>query len=181
METRITIDNDVVRQHKLYSRVCPSREKGKRKRGSNLCGKKLNDISECDYKKRYFDENILCLDMDSYEASLTRQQEEPTMDAAIGVSTDNKIGKLMLVELRIDCTSPKNFNPSLLVRKLSHTKSLLLNYDTSVYPGSYFVYNEEFLAMIKTRFNLKRREYKELSKAIAIDVSQFNKILEIKR
>lgn len=134
METRITIDNDVVRQHKLYSRVCPSREKGKRKRGSNLCGKKLNDISECDYKKRYFDENILCLDMDSYEASLTRQQEEPTMDA-----------------------------------------------DTSVHPGSYFVYNEEFLAMIKTRFNLKRREYKELSKAIAIDVSQFNKILEIKR
>lgn len=157
------IDNSIVRQHSLYKRF----------------GKKLNDISERDYNKRYFDNNIQCLDIDSYNSSLHSAQQGHTMDAAIGIANNNKGEKknlsLMLVELRINCKSPKQFDASLLAAKLSYTKQLLGN-ELPIHPYSYFVYNKNFFETIQTRFRSLRQGNKALSHAILIDVDEFNHI-----
>lgn len=174
METRITIDNSIVSSHRLYNTPCPD----KSKEGGSKCGKKLNDISERDYKKRCFDDDILCLDIDSYEASLGKQQKEPTMDAAIGVLKGKNTPTLMLVELRMDYKSPTGLKASKLIDKLRYTK-LLLGNDPEINPASYFVYNDKFYELYRSQLENILQEHKAISKAQAISVRLFNERFKV--
>lgn len=175
METRITIDNSIVSSHRLYNTSCPDKRKG----GVSKCGKKLNDISERDYKKRCFDDDILCLDIDSYEASHGKQQKEPTMDAAIGVIKDKSTPTLMLVELRMNYKSPSGLKVSELIAKLRHSK-LLLGNDPEINPASYFVYNDRFYELYRSQLENMLQEKKALSKANATSVSLFKERFKVK-
>lgn len=175
MATRITIDNSIVSSHRLYNTPCPDKRKG----GVSKCGKKLNDISEGDYKKRCFDDDILCLDIDSYEASLGKQQEDPTMDAAIGVIKDKSTPTLMLVELRMNYKSPSGKKAPELIAKLRHSKQLLIGNDPEINPTSYFVYNDKFYELYRSQLENMLQEKKALSKAKATSVSLFNERFKV--
>ncbi len=110
----LVYNNDVVSRHSLYSHSAST----------------LNAVSERDYPgKNYFDPQIACLDMDTYEASIRHGNPDSTTDAVIGVSTciNRRMShhRLMLVELRMLYKSADTLSKGDLESKVRHTRNLL--------------------------------------------------------
>lgn len=126
----VVYNNDIVQQHPIY----------------NCCKSTLNDVSNRDYPNtNYFNPDIECLDMDTYEVKTHKGQQDKTVDAVIGVGayTNNRFsnGRLLLVELRIDYKNADNLSQHELEGKVVHTRQLLgtqIICDSS----SFFVFSE---------------------------------------
>ena len=93
-------NNSVVEKHSLYP----------------LCNSTLNEVSNRDYPNtNYFNPNIKCLDMDTYEKNILRKSyANHTADAVIGISTyenNQELNpRLLLIELRIGYESTSNLS-----------------------------------------------------------------------
>lgn len=124
-------NNDIVSKHSLYA----------------YCASTLNIVSERDYPgKNYFDPQIACLDMDTYETSISHGNADCTTDAVIGISTcANKVmseHRLMLVELRMNYQSANTLRKGDLESKVSHTRKLL-DGELTIEHNNIFVFTEE--------------------------------------
>lgn len=126
----LVYNNDILSKHSLYDH----------------CASTLNDVSERDYPgKNYFDPQIACLDMDTYETSISHGNAGSTTDAVIGVSTcENKTmsqHRLMLVELRMKSQSAETLSKGDLESKVTHTRNLL-DSELTIEHENIFVFTE---------------------------------------
>ena len=145
--------------------------------GHKLAPKFLSDLdSLCrrDYHgKEYFHKQILCLDMDAYENSLSGNNDA-TMDASVGIATyeNNRMSdsRHLLVELRFNYKSTNNFDVQNMRNKVSHTKSLL---PERVHDKIVFIYTDEVAPKAKSYFSRLSKQYRDLSCWDAVSVAEY--------
>lgn len=146
--------------------------------GHKLAPKFLSDLdSLCrrDYHgKEYFHKQIVCLDMDAYEDSLSGNNDA-TMDASVGIATheNNRISdsRHLLVELRFNYKSTNNFDVANMRNKVSHTKSLLQG--EMVHDKMVFIYTDEVAPKAKSYFSRLSKQYKDLCCWDAVSVAEY--------
>lgn len=127
----VVYNNEIVQRHPIYS----------------CCKSTLNDVSNRDYPNtNYFNPDIECLDMDTFETQTRHGYQDKTVDAVIGVGaySNNRFGngRLLLVELRIGYKNADNLSKSELEGKVIHTKQLL-SAQTKCDKNSIFIFSEK--------------------------------------
>ena len=145
--------------------------------GHKLAPKFLSDLdSLCrrDYHgKEYFHKQIVCLDMDAYENSLSGNNDA-TMDASVGIATyeNNRMSdsRHLLVELRFNYKSTHNFDVPNMRNKVSHTKSLL---PERVHDRIVFIYTDEVAPKAKSYFSRLSKQYRDLCCWDAVSVAEY--------
>lgn len=142
----LVYNNDILSKHSLYG----------------YCASTLNTVSERDYpEKNYFDPKIACLDMDTYEASVSHGNAGSTTDAVIGVSTckNKKMSqhRLMLVELRMKYQSADTLSKSDLESKVTHTRDLL-DGELTIEHKNIFVFTEQVAPQALHKIDSWKRE-----------------------
>lgn len=156
-------NNKIVQEHSLF----------------RFCGSTLNDVSDKDYQGKYkFNPEIECLDIDEYEKKVQRKQQSfHTGDAVIGISTyENNRGintRLLVVELRMGYVSISNLSKKAMEAKVTYTKSLLGG-EKSISRESIFIFNNGFIAQVKSWFDRNSRTGGELRNCIPVSVSEFS-------
>ncbi len=112
MET-VVYNNEIVEQHPI----------------AHCCLSTLRDISLKDYSKFLFDEHIKALDVDLYEITSSKGQNDRTVDAAVGICDykANKAtnGRLLLIEFRTNYKNPKNLSRLEICRKVRYSIGIL--------------------------------------------------------
>lgn len=159
----VVYDNSIVRQHPLY----------------NNYGDFLNTVSERDYKGRnYFNPDIECLDMDTYETKECSGRKDCTVDAVIGIaSCVNKRKsrlRLLLVELRMNYRKAENLSFSKLTEKVRHTRQLL-GYDLPIDSKSVFVFTEKVAYGVERMLKDKQFESEETHHFVVCSIEYFDK------
>ena len=154
-------NNDFLSRHSLFA----------------YCASTLNEVSERDYPgKNYFDPQIACLDVDTYETSVCHGNADSTTDAVIGISTCiNKVmssHRLMLVELRMNYQSANNLRKSDLESKVSHTKDLL-DGELPIDPQSIFVFTDSVAPQARHWIESRRHEGGLIKSFKAYSVREF--------
>lgn len=167
----LIFDNDTVKAHRLYP----------------CFGSTLYKVSKKDYKNDdFFDKSIECIDVDSYEtarcAGHTSMDEQPTADAAIGVRKHLGGGRfskpaMMIVELRMDYETGKNLSGSNMSDKIKHTKELL-GMDTIMHGTCYFVFRNNVIQVVRSKFDSLKKEYKGLKKSEAVSTYEFDQLVK---
>ncbi|UPS45242.1 hypothetical protein M1D30_03465 [Prevotella sp. E15-22] len=148
------------------------------------CLSTLNTVSERDYPgKNYFNPEIECLDIDTYECKHSHGERGCTADAVIGISAcKNKVlsgHRLQIVELRIDFKSPKNLRKDELENKVTHTKELL-GTELPVDTYSIFVFSEKVAPQARHWVESQKHEGGEIRFCKAYSVQEFhNNILSV--
>lgn len=155
-------DNNTLKRHSLYSQ----------------CKTSLNDISIRDYGKGcYFDVQIECLDMDTYETAICHGQPDCTVDAVIGIADCNNKQKnnfrLLLVELRLDYKSANNLSKSNLESKVTHTKALL-GAEVPINKESVYVFSDDVAERARHWVESRKNEGGELKNFVVNSLSAFN-------
>ena len=155
-------DNNTLKRHSLYSQ----------------CRTSLNDISIRDYGKgRYFDVQIECLDMDTYETAICHGQPDCTVDAVIGIADCNNKQKnnfrLLLVELRLDYKSADNLSKSNLESKVTHTKDLL-GPEVPINKESVYVFSDDVSERARHWVESRKKEGGELKNFVVNSLTAFN-------
>lgn len=162
MEDLLVYDNPIVEGHSLY----------------RLCGSTLNTVSNRDYRNRdYFDPEIKCLDMDTYEKNiLQKSHADKTVDAVIGIGTfhHNRVEKhrLLLIELRIDYGSIRNLSITDMERKVRYTKGELGG-EKSINEETFFIFNDNVTPQARNLFERLSETNAYVRKWLACSVSQF--------
>ena len=167
----LIFDNDTVKAHRLYP----------------CFGSTLYKVSKKDYKNDdFFDKSIECIDVDSYEtarcAGHTSMDEQPTADAAIGVRKHLGGGRfskpaMMIVELRMDYETGKNLSGSNMSDKIKHTNELL-GMDTIMHGTCYFVFRNNVIQVVRSKFDSLKKEYKGLKKSEAVSTYEFDQLVK---
>ncbi len=163
---RVAYNNRIVEEHSLFSD----------------CNSTLNAVSNRDYPNtNYFDIEIACLDMDTYEKQVLRRSvADNTMDAVIGISHIERgrlyNSQLMLVELRMDYRNTNNLSPSIMADKLSHTRELLGG-EKPISQDSLFIFGNSVAERAKSVFHRYRRGGGELKHSYAYSVSEFSSLV----
>ena len=167
METCV-INNDLISEHKLYAK-CPST---------------LRDVSERDYpRKDYFSKNdILCLDMDTYEKNVLKTPHpKETVDAVIGISSyrhnKSKNPRLLLIELRMGYDNVDNLEKQQHINKVSHTKDLL-GYETQINNTSLFVFRDDVYPEAESVFERWSHQLADYKHFKTCSVSSFHDIIK---
>lgn len=130
----------------------------------------LVEISKRDYKgKDYFHLPIKSLDLDSYENSLKKSQEECTVDGVIGICNE-KMGKpvnskLHFVELKIDCESYRQLEINPLIKKQKRSLEIITSFDplSSVDSTLSIIYNPNFIQRAINWLEQQKRANKKLA------------------
>lgn len=135
----------------------------------------LDSLCKRDYHgKEYFHKQIVCLDMDAYENSLSGNNEA-TMDASVGIATyeNNRMSdrRHLLVELRFNYKSTNNFDVANMRNKVSHTKSLLIG--ERVHDKMLFIYTDEVASKAKNYFTRLSKQYRDLCCWDAVSVAEY--------
>lgn len=160
-------DNGVVEGHSLYL----------------LCGSTLNEVSKRDYPASdYFNSDIQCLDMDTYEKTILRKSHaEHTVDAVIGISTyENNQAlnpRLLLIELRMGYKNVSNLSKTEMERKVTHTKSLLGG-EKTIERESVFLFDKTVASQAERWFDRQSRTGGELKDCKVCSVSDFSTIIK---
>lgn len=157
----LVYNNDIVSKHSLYA----------------LCASTLNTVSERDYPgKNYFDPQIACMDMDTYETSVCFGYADRTMDAVIGVSScDNKAmseHRLLLVELRMRYQSADTLSKGNLEDKVLHTRKLL-DGELTIGHENVFVFTEKVAPQARHMINSWKHEGGLATSFKAFSVQEF--------
>ena len=136
--------------------------------------KDINEICFRDYKRSYFPESLLCLDLDAYEASCSGNNDA-TMDAATGISDYENNHKAsprhLLVELRFGYKSTQNIDLNNMKRKIAHSRSILS--PERVHERVAFIYTKEVAPRAHSFFSRLAKEHQELGTWDAMDVEGF--------
>jgi hypothetical protein len=135
----------------------------------------LNNLCQRDYRRLYFRETIVCLDLDAYESALSGDNDA-TMDAATGIAEwrDNHASgdRHLLVELRFGYKSTRHFDLVNMKRKVAHSRDILnpelINDDVV------FLYETEIAPCAISVFSRLSVQDKEIKKWQAMDVEGFN-------
>lgn len=167
MENNVVVfDNAVTVSHTVY------------KKGF---GCKLNELSIRDYKKKGFNDKIVCLDLDSYEKSFRPQSLNNTMDAAVGISdyhNTRRVNKrLILVELRLDYKNANNLSGTELKRKSTHSRELL-GEEISINPVEYFVFRDSVVQQALRIIDNLAVEQGYKGKWYSLTVEDFNALIQ---
>ena len=121
----------------------------------------LNTLCHRDYKRKPFTTDIRCIDLDSYEDSLSGESDK-TSDAAIGISDFDKNrvinSRFLMVELRLDYTNVENQGVNSLLRKYNHSRDILISTGAVVDKHFLLVYDNATIAE-KNKHYLKRHRY----------------------
>ena len=156
-------NNEIVKRHSFYS----------------SCGSTLNEVSNADYPGAdYFDLGIVCLDMDAYEHRLSKKEPDCTVDAAIGIaplsvpSTNRGGQRLLLIELKIGCTTTNGLDKEELERKVVYTRGLLGG-ECEVHKESVFVFQKNVAPQAKSWFERQSRRGGELKSCIPCSILEF--------
>ena len=143
------------------------------------CLSTLNEVSNGDYPgTNYFDSNIECMDLDSYEQH-SKGESKKTVDAVIGISDcDNKKlsnPRLLCVELRMGYESTHNFS-SAFADKIIHSKDLLGGH-IAIELGSLFIFSDALAPKAKSWIKNRQRAgaYKYM---LSCGVSDFCNIIK---
>lgn len=162
----VVFDNVVLQKHSLYS----------------SCSNTLQNVSNRDYPNKYsFNQNIECLDVDTYEKTIHAGSFNNTMDAVIGVCTarndKTKVSpRLLLVELRMDYESTNNLSSSEMNKKVSYTRTLL-GAEINIEQTHLFIYDKCISEQVKRWFNNKTKEGRIPPSYEACSVEDFAKIV----
>lgn len=157
----VVFDNKCLSKHILYDE----------------CGSTLNKVSEKDYpNKNYFNQEILCLDMDSYETQICHGKPDCTTDAVIGISTcvNKQLSnpRLLLVELKMDCRGTNSLSKQNLETKVTHTKQLLSS-GLTINKDSVFVFNEGVVAQARHWISSRQHEGGEIRHFLVYSLQDF--------
>ena len=153
-------NNSIVEAHSLYK----------------FCSSTLNEVSNRDYKNaNYFNPDIVCLDMDSYEKNQRKGQPDKTVDAVIGISSyeknQAKNSRLLLVEFRMKYDKVSNLSKSEMERKVCYSK-LLLSGEKPINRESVFIFNEKLASQAVSWFSRESRTGGELQNSLVYSVSE---------
>lgn len=136
--------------------------------------KDINEICFHDYKRVFFPEALLCLDLDAYEASCSGNNDA-TMDAATGISDYENNHKAsprhLLVELRFGYKSTQNFDLNNMKRKVAHSRSILS--PERIHERVAFIYTKEVAPRARSFFSRLARADHEVETWDAMDVEGF--------
>ncbi len=139
----------------------------------------LNLLCERDYGKSCFDRQIMCLDLDAYEASC-KGANDATMDAAVGIADyqNNQLssGRHLLVELRFGYKSTQNFDLSNMKRKISHSRDILCS--EPINEDVVFIYDISIAPRARNFFNRLSIQDKQIKKWQIMDVNGFNNLIK---
>ena len=167
METCV-INNELISEHELYAK-CPST---------------LREVSERDYpRKNYFSKNdILCLDMDTYEKNVLKTASpEETVDAVIGISSyrhnETKNSRLLLIELRMGYDNADNLDRQQHIDKVAHTRTLL-GYETPIDNTSLFIFKDDVYPEAEYQFERWRNQYAVYKNFETCSVSSFQDVIK---
>ena len=147
---QLIFDNETLEGHSLYSKWHST----------------LQELSERDYGTKYHikPKGIECLDLDTYEKSISGQAD-CTVDAVIGVCNDDNCRKtshrLKCVELRMRYFTTSGFSATEFLRKIRHSHDLL-GEDIPVDKTCIFVYDDKFIQRATSWFNRKKQEHPAL-------------------
>lgn len=137
----------------------------------------LDDISERDYpNKHYFNKDVLCLDVDRYEADHAGDNDK-TVDTVMGIADYNTTTmtcskeRLRMVELRMGYRNPYNLKVSDLSSKISHTAQMFNG--SPIDKFAIFVFEEKEAPIVRNLFNRWGRERKEAKNWRAITPNAF--------
>ncbi len=155
-------DNDTIQKHSLYCQ----------------CKNRLNDIAIRDYGNgSYFDSQIECLDMDTYETSICHGQPDCTVDAVIGIAECNNKRKhnfrLKLVELRLEYKSARGLSKSNIESKVTHTRTLL-GAEMPIDQQSVFVFSDNVAEQARHWVESRKKEGGEIRYFVVNSLSAFN-------
>lgn len=162
-------NNTVVERHSLFP----------------ACGSTLNEVSNRDYpNSNYFNPDIECLDMDTYEKKVLRKSHaDRTVDAVMGISTYENNRDLnprfLLIELRIGYESASNLSKTEMEGKVSYTKSLLGG-EKTIEKGSLFIFSQSVASQAERWFDRQSRTGGEIKNCKACSVSDFSTIIKSK-
>lgn len=142
--------------------------------------KDINEICFRDYRRAYFPEALLCLDLDAYEASRSGNNDA-TMDAATGIADYKNNHKAsprhLLVELRFGYKSTQNFDLNNMKRKVAHSRSILS--PERIYERVAFIYTKEVAPRARSIFSRLAKADHDLETWDAMDIEGFrNNVLE---
>ena len=134
----------------------------------------LNELCQRDYGKSYFSNPIICLDLDSFEASRSGNNDA-TMDAAAGMADWQKnhssSDRHLLIELRFGYRSTSNFDLSNMKQKVSHSRDILA--PERVNDQVAFIYEPNVAAQASNYFSRISRQDCEVRTWKAMDVEGF--------
>lgn len=135
----------------------------------------LNNLCKRDYGRVFFRESIVCLDLDTYEASQTGNNDA-TMDAATGMAdwqnNHSSNDRHLLIELRFGYRSISNFDRENMKQKVTHSRDIL--HPDRVNEQVVFLYEPKVSAQARSYFYRLSRQDKEVRTWIAMDVEGFN-------
>lgn len=138
----------------------------------------LNVICQRDYHRHYFQNKIICLDLDAYESACSGNNDA-TMDAATGMAewNDNHASgnRHLLVELRFGYKSTEHFDYANMKRKVNHSKGILL--PELINENVVFLFESEIAPRAKSIFSRLSFQDNEIKKWQAMDVEGFNDYL----
>lgn len=134
------------------------------------CKMTFADVLKRDYKDKTFNFSPRILSMkavsiDEMELNRTKLLDK-TMDTCVGIATHDSLKRygdiincshhrLLLVELKLNCTSSTSITPGPLLGKVSHTRTLLAGYPVDI--ADIFIFTKELAASYKRTFiNLKK-------------------------
>lgn len=139
----------------------------------------LDSLCVRDYGKCYFNEKIACIDMDAFETSKSGDNDR-TMDAAIGIATyqNNKSSdkRFLLVELRFDYISTRNFDYNNMSDKICHTKDILSG--NRIHDKYVFVYNDNVAAQANNEFSRKAKVHSEYKRWLSLSPTGFKNMID---
>lgn len=134
----------------------------------------LNNLCKRDYGRVFFRESIVCLVLDTYEASQTGNNDA-TMDAATGMAdwqnNHSSNDRHLLIELRFGYRSISNFDLRNMKQKVTHSRDIL--HPDRVNEEVVFIYEPKVSAQARSYFYRLSRQDKEVRTWIAMDVEGF--------
>lgn len=133
----------------------------------------LNEICQRDYGKAFFADTIICLDLDAYESACSGNNDA-TMDGAVGMADWNNRPsgeRHLLVELRFDYQSARNFDIGNMKRKVTHSKDILKT--ERVNDNVVFIYDSNVVPQAINRFSRLAAQDKEIRKWLPMDPVDF--------
>lgn len=166
MEER-TYNNAIVEKHSFHA----------------ISGSTLNEVSNRDYPNSdYFNPDIECLDMDTYESKVLRKsQADRTVDAVIGISThaNNRSlnPRLFLIELRIGYENVSNLSKTEMEGKVSHTRALLGG-EIPIKKENLFIFSRKIAAQAERWFDRQSRTGGVIKDCKVCSVDDFSSIIK---
>ncbi len=126
-------------------------------------------------RKNIFSEQK-ALNLDKLERRLcTRQRSpNPTMDAAIGLSKEERICKMLLVDFKFDVKQPTNLGKAEIEGKINNSKTIL-SQDPPIHRDKILIFNDALKAQAE-RHIARLYSNKPTKEVVALSIEEFKQL-----